>query len=122
MSTKDENIPAPSRTAARLTVHTPRRPIISMSTSGLDDARSLRTQAAVKSAAATISPSTRVEPQPHAEPSLTASNRQTSHADSRTAPDQLTAPDVLTGDSGTKKCVETIATTMPARGNQKSQW
>ena len=122
MSTNDENIPAPSSTAVVLTVHTPRRRIISMSTSGSRARCSLRTHSAASTAAAAISPSTRAEPQPQAGPSLMAKSSATSQLDSSAAPPQLTRPGVLIGDSGTKKCVATSVTTTAISGNQNSQW
>ena len=114
-------IPAPTRNAAALTVHTPRMRIIVMSTSGSAAACSLRIQTRSSTAVAANRPTMRASPQPQAEPSLMPISRQTSHAESRKAPSQLTRPGVLIGDSGTKKIVAIVATTVSTNGIQNSQ-
>ena len=55
-------------------------------------------------------------------PSLIADEQATSQAESSAAPSQLTRPGRADGDSGTKKMVAIVATTIPTSGIQKSQW
>src|SRR5262245_33591843 len=94
-------IPAPTRNAARLTVHTLRARIIAMSTSGSATCSSLTTHATSSTAAPTKRPRVRGSPHPHDEPSLMPTSRHTSQPDSSTAPPQLIFPGDLIGDSGT---------------------
>ena len=69
-----------------------------------------------------MSPRTLADPHPQVGASLTPTSRATSQAESRTAASQLIRPGVRTGDSGTKSCAETAATSVMISGIQNSQW
>ncbi len=97
---KEAYIPAPSRKAARLVVHTPRMRIIVMSISGLRERISTSTHMAVTTRPAAIRPRALAEPQPQLVVSLTASRTVERPTVIRKAAPQLMRPGTRTGDSG----------------------
>ncbi len=93
-------IPAPSRNAARLVVHTPRMRIIVMSISGLALRTSTAIHAQQTARPAAIMPSVFGEPQPHSVVCEIASSTVESPIVISVAASQLTLPGCLIGDSG----------------------
>ena len=121
-STNEANIPKPRTSAARLVVHTGRRRIMRMSTSGSSLRDSTRTHAAARTIAAASEPSVPAEIHPQLEPSLTGTSKATSQPASSRAPAGLIRPGVRTGDSGTNTTIPTAAATTATSGSQNSQW
>ena len=68
---------------------------------------------------AAIKPSVFAESQCHVAVSLTAMSTADSPSDISSAPVQFTPPGARTGDSGTTKCVATVAATIGISGTQK---
>ena len=101
----DPNIPAPSRSAARFVVQTPRSRIIRMSTSGSRLAARPHPRRAQSRPTPRRDRACAREPQPHERPSLIGSRSATSQPASSTAPSQLTRPGARIGDSGTTRNV-----------------
>ena len=100
-------------------VQTPRSRIIRMSTSGCRERVSTHTQNASRTAPAAMHPSVFADSQCHELVWLTATRTSTSPALIRIAASQLTWPGTRTGDSGTKRCVSTVAATIGISGSQK---
>jgi hypothetical protein len=115
---KDAYIPAPSRKATRLVVHTPRIRIIAMSINGTSLRSSTSTQAVVSATPAASRPRVLGEPQPHVIVSEIAMSMQQKPAVISTAASQLTRPGTRTGDSGTKRQVQKAAATVTTSGIQ----
>ena len=90
-----------------------------MSTRGCADRDSLRTHRARRKSPTAIEPSVFADSQCQLPVSLTATSTATSPSDISNALLQLTCPGTLTGDSGTKKCVVTVAITIGISGSQK---
>ena len=106
----DAYMPAPSRNAARLVVHTPRMRIIVMSISGLLAAHLDRDPDARDDEARRASrPSVFGEPQPQVVVSLTATSTVEMPIVISAAASQLMRPGTRTGDSGMKRQVATAA-------------
>ena len=118
----EEYMPAPSRNAAALVVHTPRIRIMFMSISGLSLRVSTNTHSAEIARPTAIIPRVFGDPQPHVVVSLIASSTVDMPAVIRAAASQLIRPGVLTGDSGMKRHVATAATIVATSGIQNSQW
>src|SRR6185437_13198853 len=114
--------PKPSASAARFVVHTGRRRIICMSTSGARLRDSAQTQTGISTAAAANRTSVFGDVQPQVGPWLTGTSSANSQAASSTAPSGSIRPRVLTGDSGTKRTIPIVATITAPSGNQNSQW
>ena len=115
-------MPAPSRNATRLVVHTPRMRIIAMSMSGSSLCSSTMIQAAVVARPKASSPIVLGEPQPQVIVSEIAMSTQQKPTDMRAAASQLTRPGTRTGDSGTNSWVQIAAARVTISGIQNSQW
>jgi hypothetical protein len=122
MTMNDAYIPAPSRNADALVVHTPRIRIIVMSTSGLRLRTSTAIQATETVTPTAIRPSVLPDPQPHVVVSEIAINTIDMPAVISAAASQLTRPGSFTGDSGMKRQVASAARTVGISGSQNSQW
>src|SRR6185312_9463545 len=107
----DAYIPKPRSAATAFVVQTPRIRIIRMSTSGVAERDSLRTQSASSTTPTAMLPSVFAESQCQFAVSLTATSTAERPSDMSAAPVQFTRPGTRTGDSGTKKCVSTAAAT-----------
>jgi hypothetical protein len=112
-------MPKPTISAVTLVVHTPRRRIIRMSTSGCGTCSSKRAQPTSTITPNAIRPSTRADPHPQLLPSLTASSTELRPTDISAAPPQSILAGVLIGDSGTKRCVQMTAPMITRRLSQK---
>src|SRR5215218_5396074 len=115
----EPNIPKPTSIAVRLVVHTPRRRIIRMSTSGWSTRVSHQAQTTSTTAAPSIRPTVRAESQPQLLPSLTASSSAASPVESSPAPAQSIFAGARTGDSGTYRRVATTEAATTTNASQK---
>ena len=113
--------PAPSRNAARFVVHTPRRRIIVMSTSGSRLRTSTMTQATQNTAPTANSASVRVPPQPQTPVWAMPMRIAQMPTVMRAAASQLTRPGVRTGDSGMNFQVANAPASVITSGIQNSQ-
>src|SRR2546423_819003 len=120
-TTNDEYMPAPSRNAARLVVHTPRIRIIVMSTSGSRLRTSTAIQAKQNSSPKPNSPMVLAPPQPQTVVSAIAISTPQTPTLISVAASQFTLPGERTGDSGMYLRVANAASSVTASGIQNSQ-
>ncbi len=118
---KDEYIPAPSRNAARLVVHTPRIRIIVMSTSGSVLRTSIRIHPAQTTSPIASRISVLAPPHPQTVVCAIAISTSDMPSDITPAATQFTLPGALIGDSGMYRHVAHAATQVTTSGIQKSQ-
>ena len=93
-----------------------------MSTSGLSDLSSLRTQSTRTTRPLVNTTRVFADSQCHTEASLTASSTAPSPTDISNAPATLTRPGTRIGDSGTSRWTSTVTVTSGTSGSQNSQW
>src|SRR6202046_3736449 len=115
-------IPAPSRNADVLVVHTPLMRIIVMSIKGL----SLRTSTAIQATETAMPTASRPSVLGDLQPQLVVWLIEISTIAMpiviKVAASQLMRPGTRTGDSGMKRQVAIAASTVGIKGIQKSQW